>query len=192
MSTCVSTLGCSRKFSHRLGSPTQSGVKQQQKAFEMADIWNKYADTAARKHGKPGRDLRPKSVTIDAHSHIAVPRAAEFIKPHLDVSTIPLAHFASAETKAINAKQAADIRGCMTGYDERPAIMDGMGVDVQLMMPPPPQCYHTIALEYAVQAGAHHQRGCCRICRATRIASSRVAPSRCRTAARRRKSSSAA
>src|SRR5215813_3365038 len=120
--------------------------------LEMADIWNKYADTAARKHGKPGRDVRPKSTTIDAHSHIAVPRAAEFIKPHLDVSTIPLAHFSSAETKAINAKQEADLRSCMTGYDERFAVMDKMGVDVQLVMPPPPQCYHTVALEYAVPA----------------------------------------
>jgi len=27
-----------------------------------------------------------------------------------------------------------------------------MGVDVQLVMPPPPQCYHTVALEYAVPA----------------------------------------
>jgi aminocarboxymuconate-semialdehyde decarboxylase len=120
--------------------------------LEMADIWNKYADTAARRHGKPGRDVRPKSMTIDAHTHIAVPRAAEFIKPHLDVSTIPLAHFSSAETKAINAKQEADIRGCMTGYDERFAVMDKMGVDAQLVMPPPPQCYHTVALEYAVPA----------------------------------------
>src|SRR5262245_62411515 len=94
----------------------------------MAEIWNKYADTAARKHGKPGRDVRPKSVTIDAHTHIAVPRAAEFIKPHLDLSTVPLAHFASAETKAINAKQEADIRGCMTGYDKRFAIMDKMEI----------------------------------------------------------------
>ena len=40
----------------------------------------------------------------------------------------------------------------MTGYDERFAIMDKMGVDVQLVMPPPPQCYHTVALEYAVPA----------------------------------------
>ena len=88
-------------------------------ASDMATIWNKYANTAARKHGKPGRETRPKSVTIDAHTHIAVPQAADFIKPHLDVSTIPLAHFASAETKELNAKQEADIRGCMTGYDER-------------------------------------------------------------------------
>ena len=39
----------------------------------MADMWNKYANTAARKHGKPGREQRPKSTTIDAHTHIAVP-----------------------------------------------------------------------------------------------------------------------
>ena len=44
-------------------------------------IWNKYANTAARKHGKPGREQRPQSVTIDAHTHIAIPRAAAFIKP---------------------------------------------------------------------------------------------------------------
>jgi aminocarboxymuconate-semialdehyde decarboxylase len=114
--------------------------------------WNKYALTAARKHGKPGREARPKSITIDAHTHIAVPRAAEYIKPHLDVSTIPLAHFASAETKEINAKQEADIRSRMTTYNERFADMDKMGVDMQLVMPPPAQCYHTVALEYAVPA----------------------------------------
>ena len=125
----------------------------------MADIWNKYADTAARKHGKPGRDVRPKSTTVDIHSHVAIPQAAALVKPHLDVSTIPLAHFSSAETKAINAKQEADIRACMTGYDERFAIMDKMGVDVQLVMPPPPQCYHTVALEYAVPAARMINQG---------------------------------
>lgn len=118
----------------------------------MADIWNKYDNTAARKHGKPGRELRPTSVTIDAHTHVAVPAAAAFIKPHLDISTIPLAHFSSDETKAINAKQESDIRSCMTGYGERFATMDRMGVDMQLVMPSPPQCYHTVAAEYAVPA----------------------------------------
>ena len=115
-------------------------------------IWNKYALTAARTHGKPGHEARPKSITIDAHTHIAVPRAAEYIKPHLDVSTIPLEHFASAETNEINAKQEADIRSRMTTYNERFADMDKMGVDMQLVMPPPAQCYHTVALEYAVPA----------------------------------------
>ena len=119
----------------------------------MAELWNKYANTAARKHGKPGREARPKSTTIDAHTHVAVPRAAEFIKPHLDVTTIPLAHFSSAETKALNAKQEGDIRSRIVGtYDERFADMERMGVDMQLVMPPPPQLYHSVALEYAVPA----------------------------------------
>ena len=119
----------------------------------MAEVWNKYADTTARKHGKPGREARPKSVTIDAHTHIAVPRAAEYIKPHLDLSTIPLAHYSSPETKAVNAKQEQDIRSRICGnYDERFADMDAMGVDMQLVMPPPPQLYHTVALEHAVVA----------------------------------------
>jgi aminocarboxymuconate-semialdehyde decarboxylase len=116
-------------------------------------VWNKYADTAARKHGKPGREARPKSTTIDAHTHVAVPAAGQYIKPYLDVTTIPLAHFASAETKELNAKQEADIGSRIRGnYDERFADMDRMGVDVQLVMPPPPQLYHTVALEYAVPA----------------------------------------
>jgi aminocarboxymuconate-semialdehyde decarboxylase len=118
----------------------------------MADMWNKYANTAARQHGTPGRDRRPKSITIDAHTHIAVPAAGAYIKPYLDLSTIPLGHFATDDTKALNAKQEADVRGPMTTYDDRFKIMDTMGVDMQLTMPPPPQLYHTVALEYAVPA----------------------------------------
>ncbi len=45
----------------------------------------------------------------------------------------------------------------MTGYDERFAAMDKMGVDMQLVMPPPPQFYHTVALEYRGAGRAHDQ-----------------------------------
>ena len=85
----------------------------------MAAQWNKYAPTAARGHGRPGRELRPKSITIDIHSHVAIPAAAAFVKPHLDPTTIPLTHFADAGTKALNQKQEEDIRARITGYDER-------------------------------------------------------------------------
>ncbi len=115
-------------------------------------VWNKYANTAARKHGKPGREQRPKNITVDIHSHVAVPAAGKFVAPHLDVSTIPLAHFASAHSKELNVKQEADIRSRMTEYDERLADLDRMGVDVQFVMPPPPQCYHTLPAEIAVPA----------------------------------------
>src|SRR5580700_943755 len=117
----------------------------------MPNQWNKYAPTAARRHGKPGRELRPKSTTIDIHSHVAVPEAAKFVEPHLDWATIPLAHFANAETKALNQKQEADIRE-RAGHEHRLADLDAMGIDVQMIAPPPPQCYYTVPLDIAVKA----------------------------------------
>ncbi len=117
----------------------------------MAQQWNKYAQTAARRHGRPGRETRPKSVTIDIHSHVGVPEAAKFVEPHLDWSTIPLAHFADAETKALSQKQEADIRE-RVGYEHRLADLDAMGLDMQLIAPPPPQCYYTVPLDIAVKA----------------------------------------
>jgi aminocarboxymuconate-semialdehyde decarboxylase len=113
---------------------------------------NPYAPTAARKHGRPGRELRPKSPTIDIHSHVAVPAAAAFVQPHLDLSTIPLTRFATPETKELNRKQEADRRPRMTQYDERLKDMEAMGLDRQLVMPPPPQCYTTVPIEIAVPA----------------------------------------
>ena len=152
-------------------------------------------NTAARKHGKPGREARPKSITIDMHTHVAVPRAAEFVKPHLDVSTIPLAHFAYAETKALNAKQEADIRSRIVGnYDERFADMDEMGVDMQLVMPPPPQLYlHRRRSTSPCTAAQMINDGIAEfVAKHKPTASSRSAPCRCRTATRPPRSSSAA
>ena len=63
-----------------------------------------------------------------------------------------MAHFTSSETKQINAKQEADVSRRMIDAGLRFADMDDMGVDVQLVMPPPTQLYHTVALEYAVPA----------------------------------------
>ena len=118
----------------------------------MTEQWNKYAATAARKHGKPGREVRPKSTTIDIHSHVAIPQATAFVKPHLDTSTIPLAHFSNAETKALAQKQDADVRPRITGYDERLADLDAMGIDIQLVMPPPNECFYTVPPDVAVKA----------------------------------------
>jgi aminocarboxymuconate-semialdehyde decarboxylase len=116
------------------------------------DHWNKYGPTAARSHGRRGREVRPRSTTIDIHSHVAVPQAAALVKPHLDLATIPLAHFAAPETQALARKQEDDIRSRITGYDERLADLDAMGIDVQVVCPPPPQCYYTVPLDIAVPA----------------------------------------
>jgi aminocarboxymuconate-semialdehyde decarboxylase len=117
----------------------------------MPGQWNKYAPTAARRHGRPGRELRPQSATVDIHSHVAVPAAAKLVEPHLDWATVPLAHFANAETKALSQKQEADIRARF-GHDHRLADLDAMGIDIQIIAPPPPQCYYTVPLDIAVKA----------------------------------------
>jgi aminocarboxymuconate-semialdehyde decarboxylase len=113
--------------------------------------WNKYAPTAARAHGKPGRDVRPKGVTIDIHAHVGVPAAAEIAKPHFDIGTMPLFQFANAETRALNLKQEADIVA-RAPLANRIADLDAMGIDIQVVMPPPPQCYYTVPLDIAVKA----------------------------------------
>jgi aminocarboxymuconate-semialdehyde decarboxylase len=118
----------------------------------MPEQWNKYERTAARRHGSAGRDMRPASTTIDIHSHVAVPPAAAFVKPHLDPQTIPLVHFADAATRALSQKQEEDVRSRITGYDRRLSDLDAMGIDLQLVLPPPNQCYYTVPLDIAVKA----------------------------------------
>jgi len=115
-----------------------------------------YGATAARKHGRPGRQTRPHSTTIDIHSHVSVPAAAALVAPHLDISTIPLAHFSTPDTKEINAQQEIDrstrISGRDDGLAERLRDLDDMGIDRQLVMPPPPQCYYTVPLDISIKA----------------------------------------
>ena len=157
----------------------------------MTEQWNKYGPTAARQHGKPGREVRPKSVTIDIHSHVAVPEAAQFVAPHLDMATIPLAHFATAETKALNQKQEADIRARI-GHEHRMADLDAMAIDIQMIAPPPPQCYYTVPLDIAVKAAQIVNDGIAAFCTKIPTVSKASARCRCPTATRRRRSWSAA
>ena len=118
----------------------------------MSNDWNRYGPTAARPPGRPGRTMRPQSVTVDLHAHVAVPRAAEFVKPHLDLATIPLARYATPDTKAINIRQDAERTPVMITHDQRLADLDAMGIDLQVVMCPPPQCYYTVPLDVAVKA----------------------------------------
>jgi aminocarboxymuconate-semialdehyde decarboxylase len=96
--------------------------------------------------------VRPQSITIDIHSHVAVPAAAAFVKPHLDPMTNPLVLHATLETRALNQKQEEDIRERITQHDRRLTELDAMGIDFQLVMPSPSQCYYTVPVELAVEA----------------------------------------
>jgi aminocarboxymuconate-semialdehyde decarboxylase len=118
----------------------------------MPDTWNKYEPTAARPNDAAGPRIRPSTLTFDAHSHVAVPQAAAFVQPHLDPLTVSLVRFQSPETRAVNDKQEGDVRSRLTVMTERVADLDRMGVDMQLVMPSPFQCYYTVPLDIAVQA----------------------------------------
>jgi len=118
----------------------------------MAEETNHYGATAARQHGRPGRDVRPSTMTIDMHSHVMVPEAAALVAPHVDLATVPLAHFATPATQALNRKQDADRRPNMLDMGVRLADMDAAGIDLQVIMPPPGQCTYTVPLDLGVRA----------------------------------------
>ena len=80
----------------------------------MIDAKNRYGRTAARNHDADGLARRPSSTTIDIHAHIVVPQAAKVAGPHVDLKRVPLAHFADALTKEINAQQEKDVAEVMT------------------------------------------------------------------------------
>jgi aminocarboxymuconate-semialdehyde decarboxylase len=111
-----------------------------------------YGPTAARQTGRLGREIRPFSITIDMHSHVLVAEADAYVKPHLDLSTMPLSHFATPNTQALNRKQEADRRPQLTDPEARLADMDATGVDMQIVMPPPSQCYYTVPPEIGIKA----------------------------------------
>jgi hypothetical protein len=67
-----------------------------------------------------------------------------------------VAFFSTADTKKVNAQQEIDrytrISGQDNGLAERLNDLDAMGIDVQLVMPPPFQCYYTVPLEISIKA----------------------------------------
>ncbi len=116
------------------------------------DETNNYGPTAARAHGKPGRETRPKSVTIDMHSHIYIAEADAFVAPHLDISTIPMARHSTPATRMLNRKQDSDRTPNMLDHAVRIADMELAGIDMQVVMAAPQQCYSTVAPEVVIKA----------------------------------------
>ena len=94
---------------------------------------NRYGRTAARVHDADGLARRPASTTIDIHAHIVVPQAAKVAQPHVDLGRVPLAHFADAATREINAQQEKDVAEVMTTIDRRLFDLDKMGIDIQVV-----------------------------------------------------------
>jgi aminocarboxymuconate-semialdehyde decarboxylase len=125
---------------------------------------NRYGRTAARQHRTIGRSRRPSTPTIDIHCHIAVPAAGQIAGPHVDLTKVPLAHFANEETKAINALQEKDRFNVMTNMDARLFDMEAQGIDIQVVAPVPPQCYYSVKPEIAGKAHQVANEGVAEFC----------------------------
>ena len=113
----------------------------------MTDVWSKYAPTAARDIKALSRP-RPASGTIDVHSHIVIPAAAELAGPHLSRSN----DVASPDTVALGRKQLVERRPHMTDLAVRIPDLDAMGIERQVIKPSPQQCYYDVPDEISVKA----------------------------------------
>lgn len=106
-----------------------------------------YLETAGRIHGRPGREVRPKSITIDSHCHLHIHQAEATVAGLVDIKDIPLMYWVSPETAAVNKKQMEDRFDAITDLKTRIDAMDEMGVDFQIIAPTPNQCYYWVAGE---------------------------------------------
>jgi aminocarboxymuconate-semialdehyde decarboxylase len=113
----------------------------------MTEVWSHYTPTRAR----PGQNLsrpRPTSGTIDVHSHIVIPAAAELAAPHLSKPN----DGSSADTVALGRKQLAERRPHMVDLAVRIPDLDAMGIERQVIKPSPQQCYYDVPDDISVKA----------------------------------------
>jgi len=129
----------------------------------VTEPFNRYDLTSARQHGRPGREIRPKGLTVDIHSHASVPAAMDIVRPHLTPD--PRAAFYSEETRLLGRKQDADRRPYLTDLDLRMRTFDEMGVDAQVISPAPVQCYYAVPPEIGIRAARAVNEGIAEIAR---------------------------
>ncbi len=111
---------------------------------------NRYDLTAARTHGRPGREVRPRSLTVDIHSHVLVPDAAAF--PSLHIAPDPNSGIYPEETRILTRMQDEQRTPNMIDLNLRMRDFDAMGIDAQVISPAPVQCYYTVPPETGVRA----------------------------------------
>ncbi len=90
---------------------------------------------------EPSTARKPPVVTIDIHSHVQVPRAADLAKPHFRPEFDPRMQVQPEESTRYNRELRTTIADKFTDIDSRIADMDLQGVDRQVLSIVPPQ-YH--------------------------------------------------
>jgi len=117
---------------------------------KLGDAINRYGPTAAR--SKPQSVKRLSTKTVDIHAHVAIAEAAEYMKPHVDPMRIAMVKHANDETRKVNIQQDADrLPVAMSDVADRLKVLDTQGIDMQVVAPPPPQCYYQSPIEHALK-----------------------------------------
>ncbi|WP_428485358.1 amidohydrolase family protein [Rhodopila sp.] len=116
----------------------------------MSEPSNRYDLTAARAHGRLGRETRPSSLTIDIHSHVLVPAAADLVREHIKPDA--RASVYTEETRILTRRQDEDRTPNLIDLGLRMRDFDAMGLDAQVISPAPPQCYYGVPPEVGIQA----------------------------------------
>jgi aminocarboxymuconate-semialdehyde decarboxylase len=116
---------------------------------KLGDDLNRYGPTAARE--PENFKQRISSLTVDSHAHVLIPEAAKYMSNYVNPSLIAMVRHANAETNLINGKQERD-RGpvAMQDIEDRLKVLDAQGINMQVVAPPPPQCYYQSPVEHAV------------------------------------------
>jgi aminocarboxymuconate-semialdehyde decarboxylase len=116
----------------------------------MGEPSNRYGLTAARTHTRPGHEIRSSSLTVDIHSHVQVPAATAYVKPHLTPD--PRAALYTEDTRILTRMQDEDRTPNLVDLALRMRDFDAMGLDAQVISPAPPQCYYTVPPEVGIHA----------------------------------------
>lgn len=116
---------------------------------ELGDEINRYGPTSGR--ATPTDALRLDSKTVDIHAHVMIPEGFAYMGPHMDVSKIAMVKHSNQETRDINMQQDKDRTIAMSDRDDRLRVLDEMGVDMQVIAPPPFQCWYQSPVEHCVK-----------------------------------------
>lgn len=115
----------------------------------LGDAVNRYGPTSARP--KPDTSKRLDSKTVDIHAHVAIPAAAKYMEPHVDPMRIAMVKHANEETRGVNVQQDKDrLPVAMSDVADRLKVLDTQGIDMQVVAPPPPQCYYQSPINEAL------------------------------------------
>jgi len=116
----------------------------------LGDAVNRYGPTSARP--RPASAQRLNSKTVDIHAHVAIPAAAAYMQPHVDLMRIAMVKHANDETRGVNVQQDKDrLPVAMSDVADRLKVLDTQGIDMQVVAPPPPQCYYQSPIEHALK-----------------------------------------